>query len=627
MPYSIKMRTSKYINQKEIHISGAEKIISEEEVNNTANLLIKRAISHPKGKPDFINIKIKKVIEEDILILDALKVSTENTLTPEEGRNKIIEILVNLEISNGEKILNLLNDTFSLRGAMIIDINDLQRLDKDVERGVRATNMDSTNSHYSSLHNKNHYKEAIVLATKVINAPGIIAEICISDDPDYTTGYIASKKFGYIRITNIKELGSENGGRIFLYSGNKNDIDKTIKYLEQQHVIVKNIENVNINVTKDKFEKINDEIKELKEKSLYRTLKKYDILQTSHKYIDFSSNDYLGQSHNLEIKNFVKEVIDKFPIGSSGSRLLSGNFSLHENLEEKIANFKNTESALLFNSGYIANLTTISTICDKESIIFSDELNHASIIDGCRLSGAKIIIYKHNDMTDLKEKVQFYQDCHGIIVSDAVFSMTGDICNLPEIIHIAEKYNFLSMIDEAHSTGVIGSIGKGIVEYYNLAKNPDILMGTLSKSIGSEGGYIAGDQQLIEYLKNKGRGFIFTTSLSPMVVAASIKSLEIISKNHNLINKLKSNIKLFCDTMAHNNIQTNSKTAIIPIFIGNEEKALQISNLLYESGYIVPAIRYPTVKYGEAILRISITALHNNIDIINIANKISQLIK
>ena len=621
------MRASKNDKIKESHISGAEKIISEKEINNVLNLLIKRAITHPKGKADFINIKIKNISEEKIIVLDALKVTTIKTATPENGKEKILEILSNLGISNGKNILNLFNTFFSLRGAMIIDINDLERLDKNMQRGVRATNMDGISNYQSFSHSKNHYNEAIVLATKVINAPGIIAEICISDDPDYTTGYIASKKFGYIRITNIKKSGSENGGRIFLYNGKKEDIEKTIEYLENQHVIVQNIENLNTYETKDKWKNINTELKMFKEKSLYRTLKTIDTLKQPNNYIDFSSNDYLGQSYNLEIKNFVKKIIDKFPIGSGSSRLLSGNFSLHQELEKQIAKFKNTENALLFNSGYIANLTTISTICNKESIIFSDELNHASIIDGCRLSGAKIIIYKHNNMNDLYEKAKMYQDYNGIIVSDAVFSMTGDICNLPEIMNIAQKYNFFSMIDEAHSTGVIGDNGKGIVEYYNLSENPDILMGTLSKSIGSEGGYIAGNHKLIEYLKNKGRGFIFTTSLSPMVIGASIKSIEIISKNQALINQLKSNISIFCKTMNNNGIPTNSQSAIIPIIIGNEEKALKISNILYENGYIIPAIRYPTVKYGKAILRISITTLHKKNDIIDVANKISQLIK
>lgn len=627
MLYSIKMRASKNDKQKEVHISGAEKIISEKEINNVANLLIKRAVSHPKGKADFINIKIKNINEENIITLDALKVTTIKTATPENGKEKIIEILNNLGISNGINILELLKNSFSLRGAMIIDVNKLERLDKNIQRGVRATNMDCINSHYSFSHNKNHYNEAIVLATKVINAPGIIAEICISDDPDYTTGYIASKKFGYIRITNIKELGSENGGRIFLYNGKKDDIDKTIEYLENQHVMVQNIENLNTNETNNKWENINTELKILKEKSIYRTLRAIDTLQTHHNYVDFSSNDYLGQSNNPEIKKFIKEVIDKFPIGSGGSRLLSGNFSLHQELENQIAEFKNTENALLFNSGYIANLTTISTICNKESVIFSDELNHASIIDGCRLSGAKIIIYRHNDMIDLDKKARMYQGYSGIIISDAVFSMTGDICNLPEIINIAEKYNFISMIDEAHSVGVIGDTGKGIVEYYGLTKKPDILIGTLSKSIGSEGGYIAGNRNLIEYLKNKGRGFIFTTSLSPMVIGASIKSIEIINRNKDLINQLKSNISLFCNTMSKNGIPTNSNSAIIPITIGNEKKAIKISNILYENSYIIPAIRYPTVKYDEAILRISITALHKKEDIIDVVNKISQLVK
>lgn len=592
----------------------------------------KRATEHSKGNPDFINIKIEEINEKDIVHLEALKVTTIETKDHIEGKNKILELLNKLNIPNGKKILNIMQKTYALRGAMIIDVNTLERLDLDNNRGIRATNMDANPYLFQNLDNKNHYKEAIVLATKVAYAPNIIAEICISDDPDYVTGYVASKEIGYIRITNIKEMGSENGGRIFLYNGKKEDLSKTIDFLEKQFVIVDNIEELTKDQKVCKWHQIKKELKILKENNLYRSLKSINSPQSSNvyikdkKYLMLASNDYLDLTNNSEIKSYVKDIIDKYGVGSGGSRLTTGNMDLHELLEEKIARFKDTENALVFNNGYLANLTTISSLCGPEDIIFSDELNHASIIDGCRLSKSKIIVYKHNEMDDLEEKAKLYQGRSGIIISDAVFSMTGDICNLPELLRIAKKYNYLSMIDEAHSTGVIGENGKGIVEYFNLNEKPDIIMGTLSKAIGSEGAFIAGKRELIEYLKNKGRGFIFTTSLSPAVIGASIQALEIIQNNPILIINLQDNIKFFCDELGKNGIHVKSESAIIPIFIGDEKKAMKAGERLYENGYFISPIRYPTVKHGEAMLRVALMSSHTKKELSCAAKDISTIL-
>lgn len=367
----------------------------------------------------------------------------------------------------------------------------------------------------------------------------------------------------------------------------------------------------------------------MKENHIYRTTTEFSSAQSKYvtlnnkKLLMFASNSYLDLCNNTEIKQFAKSIIDNYGVGSGGSRLTTGSSLLTKQLEDLIANFKNTESAIVFNTGYMANVGTISAICDKEWTIFSDELNHASIIDGCRLSKAKIIIYKHNDMTDLENKILSNPFKKGLIVSDGVFSMDGDIVNLPRLLEIADKYNILSMIDDAHATGVIGINGRGTSEYYNMTKNADITLGTLSKAVGVEGGYVCGNKILIDYLRNKSRAYIFSTALSPASVAASLKAIEIISKNLNTVRQLQYNIKFFCKELQSNGINAKSETAIIPIIIGDEQKTLEISKALLNDGIYISAIRYPTVAKGSARLRVALMSSHTQEELKFTAKRIS----
>ncbi len=381
-----------------------------------------------------------------------------------------------------------------------------------------------------------------------------------------------------------------------------------------------------------KWNEFYQELENLKQKNLYRTMKPLTSAQSTHvtykgkDRIMLASNSYLDLSNDPEVKEYTIEILKQYGVGSGGSRLTTGNTRIHEQLEQKLANFKKTEAALVFNTGYVANLAAISAICDKDSVILSDELNHASIIDGCRLRKAKIVVYKHNDMEDLEAKARVYSGKKGVIVSDAVFSMDGDIVNLPELMRIADQYHFLSMIDEAHATGVIGKTGHGTVEHYGLDRNPDILMGTLSKAIGGEGGFVCGDTILIEYLKNKARGFIFSTSLSPTTMAAAYKALEIIEQHPEKVAKLQQNTQHFCQALVRNGIYTNSQTAIIPIFIGDEGKALQVAQQLLEEGFFVSAIRFPTVKKGCERLRIALMSTHTYEELDAAAQAIARLL-
>jgi len=365
----------------------------------------------------------------------------------------------------------------------------------------------------------------------------------------------------------------------------------------------------------------------LKEKNLLREIKNRNspqgarIIIDGKEYINFSSNDYLGLANHRYIIESAQKALEEFGCGSGSSRLLAGGSVLHEKLERKIMDFKGTGSALALNSGYAANTGIIPVIADEKDAIFSDELNHASIIDGCRLSSAKTIIYRHKDTSCLERLMKKTKAKRKIIVTDSIFSMDGDIAPLKEIYDICGRLNagsakppVLLYIDEAHATGVLGN-GKGSLEHFGIRPKPWIIqMGTFSKALGSFGAFAAGSQDAIGWIINTARSFIFSTALPSCVIAASIAALELIEKDASLVKRLwlnrektvKGLIRLGYDVMG-------SETPIIPVKTGTVESALKISQALFRKGIFAPAIRPPSVK--EPRIRITVTAAHTGEDI------------
>ena len=645
--YSLKMRASRHTENSTEHVSGAEKILTEQELPQQLDALLQRALHHAKGKADFVNLKIEAIKPDELKYIDALPVSTYNTSSPAEGRQVIVDTLsqLGLEPEKCLKILELFRETYGMRGAMLLDVDAMERLEPDFHRGIRATYMDADNSHNLAGNGcKNHFQEALVLASKVLSAPHIIGEICMSDDPDYVTGYVATQVGGYMRISQLKEMGCPDGGRIFLYHGPREDVAECIRYLQEQRVLVRNIpsnpnnscrENPSPILAPEKQEfnpwkAYEDILANKKARHLYRTTREISSAQSAHviyqgqEKLMLASNDYLGLIDHPEIKKAAQEAVEIYGTGSGGSRLTTGTLPLHNTLEQQLAHFKHTEAAIIFNTGYMANVGIISALGIKDSIIFSDELNHASIIDGCRLSHAQTVVYKHNDMRDLESKLQQHKGCQGLIVTDAVFSMDGDIANLPEIMSLAEKYHVLTMVDEAHSTGVIGKTGRGIVEHFNLSYNPDILMGTLSKSLAAEGGYCCGSQLLIDYLRNTARSYIFSTSLSPAVLAAADKAIELLEKQPEMTTRLQENTRIFCQALQQQGIEAKSETAIVPIRLYDENLAMKVADALVKENIFISAIRYPTVPSGQALLRAALMATHTPQELVEAAKIIGD---
>ncbi|SOE76675.1 glycine C-acetyltransferase [Fibrobacter sp. UWT3] len=376
-----------------------------------------------------------------------------------------------------------------------------------------------------------------------------------------------------------------------------------------------------------------------RETHTYRTLRHITTPEAAHVKIDgtetllLASNSYLDLANIGELKQAMAQAVLDWGTGSGGARLTTGNKTPHQELEEFIAKFKGEESAITFNTGYMANVGTISALCGKNDFIFSDELNHASIIDGIRLSRAKCFVYKHNDIADLERVIKEAaatldaRPFRGLIVTDAVFSMDGDLANLPELLRIAKENDCLLMIDEAHATGVVGKTGRGLAEHYGCA-HADVTVGTLSKAVAAEGGFVAGRQQLIDFLRNKARSFIFTTAMAPAVAAAACNNLRYIGSHPERVRQLQDNVKFFCEALQREGLDVQpSPSAIVPIVVGDEARALQVSATLQERGILIPAIRYPTVARGQARLRASLMATHTQEELQTAATAISQIIK
>ena len=383
------------------------------------------------------------------------------------------------------------------------------------------------------------------------------------------------------------------------------------------------------------MEYISDELIKIKESGLYRELKVIGNAQDAHveiegkTFLSFCSNNYLGIANHPSVIKAVKDAIEEYGWGAGASRLVSGNMTLHETLEKEISKFKGKEAAIVFPTGYMANLGAITSLVSNGDLVVCDKLNHASIIDGCRLSGATFRVYAHCNMEKLEnilKKSSKYN--RKLIVTDSVFSMDGDLAPLPDIVSIAGKYKAIVMVDEAHGTGVFGKNGRGVVEHFNLNRDVEVVMGTLSKAIGSLGGYVSGNIDLVNYLRNKARSFMYTTALPPAVCAASIAGIKLIQEDPSFRESLWQNVHFIKDKLRSLGVNmVSSESQIIPILIGDAQRAVEISKLLYERGVLIPAIRPPTVPVNSSRLRMTVMSSHTQTDLEKLIEILSEVLR
>jgi 8-amino-7-oxononanoate synthase len=357
---------------------------------------------------------------------------------------------------------------------------------------------------------------------------------------------------------------------------------------------------------------------------VYEPIDAVRVKRNNQEFIMMASNNYLGLTHDLRVQQAAKYAVEQYGTGSGGARLTSGTFPLFNELELGIADFKHTEQALVFNTGYMANVGTITALMNKNSIIISDELNHASIIDGCRLSGARIERYNHKDIEHAEHILKNYKSSHKMIITDGVFSMDGDIAPLDKLYELGKEYNALLMVDDAHSTGVLGN-GRGTAHHFGLT-DVDVQLGTLSKALGSVGGYVAGRKELIEYLVNYSRSFIFSTALSPADIGAALEALTIVKNEPLVVEQLNENTAYMANKLQSMGIECDDETPIFPIIVGDNERALSLAYELELRGIIITAIRPPTVPVGESRLRMTVTAAHSQEQLDYVANTLRDLL-
>lgn len=369
---------------------------------------------------------------------------------------------------------------------------------------------------------------------------------------------------------------------------------------------------------------IPEEVARLKNEGLFTNIKTLESAQGAwveidqQKKLNFCSNNYLGLAAHPEIKAAAKAAIDQFGVGPGAVRTIAGTMKVHKELEEKLAQFKNVEATMVVQSGFAANLCVIPALVTKGDVIYSDSLNHASIIDGCRLSRAQIKVYEHNNMESLKAILDADRalDCRKLVVTDGVFSMDGDIALLDQIVDLAEEYGVMSMVDDAHGEGVLGQGGRGIVDHFGLHGRCDVEVGTFSKALGVMGGCIAGSQALVQYLNQKARPFLFSSALTIPDTAAVSKAVDLLMESEELVTRLWANGDYFKAQMKELGFDCgHSETPITPVMIGDAKTATEFSKHLFAEGIFATKIGFPTVPKGLARIRVMISAAHSKEDL------------
>ncbi|HEX6385477.1 MAG TPA: glycine C-acetyltransferase [Anaerolineae bacterium] len=368
---------------------------------------------------------------------------------------------------------------------------------------------------------------------------------------------------------------------------------------------------------------IEEEIAQLESTGLFNVIRVIEspmdawVTIDGRRVLNFCANNYLGLTNHPRLRTVAKRAIDEYGIGPGAVRTIAGTMSLHVELERRLAAFKQSSACISFQSGFAANLATIPALVGKGDVIFSDELNHASIIDGCRLSRAQVVRYAHNDVDDLRRKIEETTDYgRRLIVTDGVFSMDGDIAPLDKICDAAEEHGIMLMVDDAHGEGVLGRGGRGIVDHFGLHGRVDVEVGTLSKAFGVVGGLVAGKQIIVDWLRQRGRPFLFSSAMTVPDVAACIEAVNVLQESTELVDRLWANAEFFKKGMQALGFDTGqTQTPIVPVMLGEAPLAQQFSRRLFEAGVFAMAIGYPTVPHGKARIRVMNSAAHSNDDL------------
>jgi glycine C-acetyltransferase len=388
-------------------------------------------------------------------------------------------------------------------------------------------------------------------------------------------------------------------------------------------------------MSQDKMAFIREDIDDLKKQGLYITIRTIGSPQEawvtvdSQRVLNFCSNNYLGLANHPRMREAAKKAIDELGVGPAAVRSIAGTMGIHLELEKRLAEFKQVEGAISFQSGFCANLAVIPALMGHDDVIFSDELNHASIIDGCRLSRARIVRYEHRNPDSLRQQIENVTDYRRrLIITDGVFSMDGDVAPMDKLADIADEHGIPLMTDDAHGEGVLGRGGRGIVDHFDVHGRVDIEVGTLSKAFGVMGGYVAGKEEVVHWLRQRGRPFLFSSASTPADVAACIAAVDLLEESTELVDKLWENTRYFKSEMKKLGFDTGqSETPITPIMLGEAPLAFSFSKKLLEEGLFAMALGFPTVPRGKARIRVMLSAMHSKDDLdqaLGIFNKVGE---
>ncbi len=375
-------------------------------------------------------------------------------------------------------------------------------------------------------------------------------------------------------------------------------------------------------MTENRLAYVEQILADLKEQNLYNTIRTIESPQGAwvtiegRRVLNMCSNNYLGLANHPALREAAKKAIDEYGVGPGAVRSIAGTMTVHDMLDKAVAEFKRVEAALTLQSGFMANVAVIPALVGKGDTILSDELNHASIIDGARLSRATIKVFRHADMDHLESLLKEDNEGNVLVITDGVFSMDGDIAKLPTIVELAKRYGALTMVDDAHGEGVLGENGRGIVDHFHLHGQVDVEVGTFSKAIGTVGGFAAGSAKLIEFLKQRARPFLFSSALTPPDVMATLEAIKILTNSSELVDRLWENGRYFKAEMKKLGFDVGaSETPITPVMLGEAEVAAEMSKRLFEAGVFASKISFPTVPRGKARIRVMISAAHEKADL------------
>ena len=383
----------------------------------------------------------------------------------------------------------------------------------------------------------------------------------------------------------------------------------------------------------DRFHAFSKRAAQVRADGLYFYMKKLESGAEAHATIEgrsmlmFSSNNYLGLANHPQVKEAAERAIRTYGTGACSARLMGGTFRLHEELEERLASWEGQEAAMIYSSGYVSNVATLSALLTHKDMAFVDEHVHASLMDGLRFAQIPFRAFRHNDPADLKDKLAAAKiEGHPVIIVDGIYSMEGDMAKLPAIHALAKKVGALLVLDEAHGTGVMGATGRGASEHFGLHGKIDVIAGTLSKALGGVGGFVAGPKMMIDYLKHNARGFVFSAAMPPSVCAGLLAALDVLESGPERITRLHANARQLRDGLQEQGWNTGlSQSPIIPVIVGDDRKTYEMSKALYAAGIYVSPITYPGVKKGTARLRLSVMATHTSEDISKVLGAFAEL--